>query len=423
MEFAREFTPNKKNWGSLAFREYKHSLISRLSVYASFWKVRTFLIRLRFSFTRIVFQLKIKLSEARFETSIFRFLISTNITFSIIAILMGLFVLFVSNRFFAVSEQIAFSLNDLIGVIPPESTTAYDGSLIGIVTVIGIFLTLYLTNINTAVGTVYAKFPNNIRRLYARERVGNLYIRYLIFLLLLCLVFLGAAVVFNLRSKLEMVLTVLLSLVAIHPFLSLGTRSFELFDPTSLATNFFMEFIEWSQRASENRYWAFDRSFQYHFYKQAESSLNGISTLIKISWDETYLREQPFMSLLRDIPRLFNNYLHQKRRIPTKSLWFLQKAKYDYWYLSSSHAVEIAARTQTDIIPKTEFDTRWVEILLFQSERESLSKCLANERHYDVATIMDYLNTMVSKLGREWDVEYACTELIAIKNELSTFHP
>jgi hypothetical protein len=182
--------------------------------------VRTFLIRLRFAFTKIIFQLRIRLSEAKFETSIFRSLISTNIAFSIIAILVGFLVLFASNRFIANSQQTTFSWNDLIEAIPPESRTAYDGLLIGIVTVIGIFLTLYLTNINTAVGTVYAKFPNSIRRLYARERVGNLYIRYLIFLLLLCLVFLGAAVTFELRSKLVMVLTVLFSLVLYIRFIT-----------------------------------------------------------------------------------------------------------------------------------------------------------------------------------------------------------
>jgi hypothetical protein len=36
---------------------------------------------------------------------------------------------------------------------------------------------------------------------------------------------------------------------------------------------------------------------------------------------------------------------------------------------------------------------------------------------------MDHLNTIISKLGREWDVEYGCTELIVLKNDVINIAP
>src|SRR5262249_5280736 len=125
--------------------------------------------------------------------------------------------------------------------IGDKNQSAYDGLLIGIITVIGIFLTLYLNGVNTVVGTLYVKFPERIRKLLIQEKVGNIYVKFLVFLTILAILFLTAGVIGNFRSRIAILLIAVLGCVAVLFFALLTRRVFLLFDPTAFAGVLFSE--------------------------------------------------------------------------------------------------------------------------------------------------------------------------------------
>ena len=63
----------------------------------------------------------------------------------------------------------AGSISSVLRDIPPESVGAYDSLLAVVLTISGLFLTLYYTNFNTVIGTLYAEFPESVRKLLIDE--------------------------------------------------------------------------------------------------------------------------------------------------------------------------------------------------------------------------------------------------------------
>ena len=396
----------------------------RTKIYSSklYWRVRSYISKSGFQISNLVLKAKLRFGDLSTDSSILRQLISTSFGNILISAAAALAILILSS--WIASRQgplISFSLQPILalfGSIPSQNNASYDGFLVAVITVIGVVLTLYITNIGNVAGTIYARFPGKIRDLFLRERVGNLYIKYLISLTLLCLVFLLGAVIWAARPQIVLIIVVLLSLLAIGAFGLLGFRSFQLFDPTFLSPMVYREFIRWVGYATALGFKWTNKSFQTFFHQQAEEALDSIAVFVDLCWDEQYLKGKPLLNILRDISTVARQYLVLKMLIPTGSNWFTQKPSYDFWYLSPYHTVEMATRTQTDLHPKTESDSRWVKSRLIALERNAISKLLSDHRFLDVIQVLSDTSAILSNLSNQWDLGYACNEFEAIAKSI-----
>jgi hypothetical protein len=225
----------------------------------------------------------------------------------------------------------------------------------------GVFIALYFTAVTAAAGAIYAQVPNNIRDLLARERVGNVYIRYLTLatFLPLCLVglhFLGFAPI-----RIAVPFLVLMAGTGIIAFAALGRRAFDLFDPTGLADSLFSDFGGWLAQVSSGGFKWQDRSFQTHAHRQAASIVDTLQTLSDLAATHANLDNAPLLEFSVKVLALLAEYQQRKLRIPTDSLWFEQKYEHKSWYQTEDSTVQLAHHTGTSLSPTSVPEYNWVE--------------------------------------------------------------
>ena len=215
----------------------------------------------------------------------------------------------------------------------------------------GVFIALYFTAVTAAAGAIYAQVPNNIRDLLARERVGNVYIRYLTLatFLPLCLIalhFLGFEPI-----RMAVPFLVWVAGTGIIAFAALGRRAFDLFDPTRLAGSLFGDFGGWLAQVSAGGFRWQDRSFQTHAHRQTASVVDTLQTLSDLAATHANLDSAPLLEFSMSVLALLAEYQQRKLRIPTDSLWFEQKYEHRSWYQTEDTTVQLAHHTGTSLSP------------------------------------------------------------------------
>ena len=117
-----------------------------------------------------------------------------------------------------------------LGVRVPTDTD-YVTFLAAIGSIGAVFIGLYYAAIASVGGAIYARVPNNLRDLLAQERFGNLYIKLLAFLTVLCLLLIASKLSGCERNYTAILFVTIGSGLGVFAFVRLGQRVFNLFDP------------------------------------------------------------------------------------------------------------------------------------------------------------------------------------------------
>jgi hypothetical protein len=187
------------------------------------------------------------------------------------------------------------------------------GTLLGTVAATGALLIgLYYAATTAIGGAIYARVPNNIRDLLARDRVGNVYMRQLASLTYLAVVLLAFRAAGLAAVKIAIPLLVLAVGIAIMAFVILGARAFNLFDPTTLSYDLFDQLRRASLRMTAGSYRAMDPSFQHHAHRTSRSALETFATLAEITANEAHLSGQPYFALCQQMLLFAISYQQKK---------------------------------------------------------------------------------------------------------------
>ena len=407
-------------------REFLLRLKVSISHFQWYWRTNTALRNLRFSFDNLGFKSRQSFFEGLSYSSILRNIFSASAPKAIWALGIGVLTVGLTSYLQGLSSSTGYLypeiVNRVISTVPEQQYDAYDNFLIAIITVTGIFLTLYLTNLNTITGTLYARLPNKLRDLVVDDIVGNTYINYLINLTLLSLVFLGYGVITSYRPIWIVVVITVGGLLAIPAFLRLSSRSFSLYDPTSLAGSLFWKLDRWVKLSTINGYKWDDSSFQSHYQKQASATVSAVSMLVETAHEENTLKKEPLSFLIRNINNYLLHYLPHKKLIPSESIWYERKPKYQNWFLSNSPAIALATQTQTDVRPELEPHREWVETEVFGINARSLERSLEEGSTSVALTVLDSVAGVHEVLGSEWELSFALEQLakfsLPVKNYL-----
>ena len=184
-------------------------------------------------------------------------------------------------------------------VTRPISANAYSILLQSIAAVTGVFLALYFASLNTVAATVYTTVPHDIRQLIVRDRLGNVYVRVVAYLTALAIFLLVMQATGAAPYHLALPVLALASAFAIFSFIKLGERAFYLADPTLLVDIPTGDFGRMAVNATTRGWrWA-DPNFQNHYRQLAKSSLDTISSLLRISASQRHLHGAPELRLVR----------------------------------------------------------------------------------------------------------------------------
>jgi len=280
----------------------------------------------------------------------------------------------------------------------------------------GVFIALYFTAVTAAAGAIYAQVPNNIRDLLAKERVGNIYIRYLTLatFLPLCLVALHFMGFEPLRIAVPII--AVMAGIGIIAFTTLGLRAFYLFDPTKLADSLFIDLGGWLDQVSAGGFRWEDRSFQAHAHREAASIADTLQTLSDLASTHANLESAPLLELSSSVLALLAAYQRRKSRIPTGSLWFEQKYEHKSWYQTEDSKVQMAHRAGISLNPVSVPEYNWLEKRLQPIPIRCFELNLSRKRLDNVRDLLTAIDHYLVALATNGDVKGALSLAIELRD-------
>ena len=160
-----------------------------------------------------------------------------------------------------------------------------------------------------------------------------------------------------------------------------------------------------------------DKSFQYHYFSQAQNILSAFHTLSDISYERPYLRKE---GLIKNVIKTLTNYLpvyiKKKRRIPRKSRWYQEVLSHKDWYLSDYTSIALATQTSTQLRPTPKTDNEWFEREVFQLTEKALRRFVDDRNVEGVVAILELLRKAYRGLGSDWLVGFAKQSLIDLSS-------
>ncbi len=402
------------------FRTIKSYIRSKLSFKDSYWKVNSLFQRWIYKFRNLEIKTKNIREKSTTNLIMIKVLFIDNLWSILKTSLISIFLLLIPGWLLKVysGNQAIIFFNKFFDPISETNISSYDGLLIAIITVIGIMLTLFLTNVAVGIESVYAELPREIRNLFIKERISNWYTNYMISIMMICLVFLGGAVINNLRFKYLIIIVIILGLYSIRAFSLLGTRSFQLLDLSSLLGILTDEFQKYAQKTtSKSKNWL-EAPFQEYYRKKAKKTLLNFISLLKIIRLKSKSVDISLNDAIGETAKFLSVYQGIKTSIPTDSKWFEQKPKYESWYLSSSINVDLATNTQTDLYPQHESDSFWIENTLFEELIYTLDKKIENKDLNSGLFILQTACDICIMLSQSLDTELALNYFMKIAESI-----
>ncbi|MYK20594.1 hypothetical protein F4055_20900, partial [Candidatus Poribacteria bacterium] len=363
-----------------------------------FWKARNAFSRLGFFSYRTLFGIKHRVGESGKTTKSLFFLLRSILGQLILAIFITIGLQGINPYCVPLFAKIGFT-------IPEDST--YGTLLEAVIAVGGVFIGLYYAAISTIGGAIYARLPNDIRDLLAKEQVGNVYMRLLAFLTSFGVCLLAFHTVGFEPIILAIPLLILGAGVMIIGFVRLGARAFYFFDPTILSDRLFKQLFQCHRQVQAGGYRWFDRSFQNQAHRRAQTTIDTLATVSEIAAKEPHLNGRPFAGLCKNLLVFLCDYERRKKSIPTDSLWYGQKYVHPDWYRVDDTKTSLAYETATGLRPESVSDSRWIESAILPIVSRCLEINMEEKRYPIVIELLNHLDLYVRLLAADHQIEYA----------------
>lgn len=363
----------------------------------AFWKLRSQFSYVGFLFRRSAFGAKLRLRENRTQAGTFlRLSVST-----LLAIL-------ACGLFASVTQYFDPMLDDLYkrtGLTIPNDT--YSTLLATIAGMGGVFIGLYYAATIAISGAIYARVPNNIRDLLARERVGNVYMRFLALLTYTSVILLAMKAAGLAPNKLAAAIALIGAGISVIAFVKLGARAFYLFDPTSLASELVHQIKRSYDLVGPRGFRWLDPSFQNYSYRTARQSLDTIEALAEITGKDEKQNAQAYVSLCEQLLLLLADYSAQKGKIPTESRWYPRQHDHADWYQSDDTSTSLSYQGAGRLAPKEVSNSQWLEESILSIVHAGITKSV-NDGRYDLTSLLvQRVNIAVRSLGHAHEVDAA----------------
>jgi len=260
-----------------------------------------------------------------------------------------------------------------------------------VVTVTGVFLGLYFTALSAVAGNLFMRAPEDLQRLFLRDRKGYQYIRTLALTAIVGIYYLLLMSFGYKVGFLGPIVIALLALYAVVRFIALGSQTFYFIHPSEASSTVIADAANAIDSASAGGFGWKKSYLQKHYRRQAKESFRTLNSLIVFGVDVIKLSDQQLVDIAKYAGGLLDYYLERKKRIPTDSEWFDTKQQHQNWLLADSSEITMALNTGTSLAPKSSKDNLWFE-----------DAC--------VHVILKIFETLVAR--NQWDYATACIETI-----------
>ncbi len=369
-----------------------------------YWQLRYYVNVIRFLINKVFFKVaeqKTSIKEHFSITKELLRLVLKSIVFSIAVLFLfkwfdHLLVVYnsISNNNFLISLQTKVASNSIVAI-----------TLFSIIASIsGLFLGLYFTAISV-VSSTYVRFPDSIRSLLLREKVGNFYINILSVTTVLSILLIADKVFWNGPGILLSLFVLLLGCFGIFCFGLLGIRAFFFFDPSQFCDALFQDIIKYVRWATISGFKCFDQNFQAHYQRMAAQKIKTLRALVEICINEKHLQESSLLPLLTKTVGLLEVYQIERAKIPSDSRWYSRTPVHKNWFLSDSSSFALAMESHSFIQPDMVPNAYWFEDEIADIFEYSLKNMLSQK---NIQLASDFLNSLCGyfeKTGYDLEIQ------------------
>lgn len=302
--------------------------------------------------------------------------------------------------------------------ISDASAAAYDGALVAMLTVTGLFLSLYFTNFNTVIGTLYVDVPENIRNLLINEPVNRIATLLLTNLIVFTSMTLGGAVVFSARPVVSIVLVLIVGVLTVPMFAFVARRTLSFFNPSYLVRSIIAKLEAASRDAASTRFAALDVSIQDYRMRVAHAEAQKLRSLGRLVVEKPNLRHDSLSQLTVISLGFLARYVRRKQRIPIDSAWYRKTFRHKYLYLGNLAEVQLALQTYTGVQPEQIPDRDWLESTLMIFLEDVFQRVVNDSDYLVAAEIVRTSHTVFDELGAEHQISIAARSVLALYQSL-----
>lgn len=273
-----------------------------------------------------------------------------------------------------------------------------------IASISGLFLGLYFTAISV-VSSTYVRFPDSIRSLLLREKVGNFYINTLSITTVLSILLIADKVFFNDPGILLSLFVLLLGCFGIFCFGTLGIRAFFFFDPSRFCDALFQDVVKYIRLATISGFKCFDQNFQAHYQRIVAQKIKTLRTLVEICIKEKHLQESSLLPLLSKTIGVLEIYQTERSKIPSDSRWYSRTPVHKNWFLSDSSSLALAMESHSFIQPDMVPNTYWFEDEISDIFEYSLKNMLSQKNTQLASNFLNLLCGYFEKTGYNLEIQ------------------
>lgn len=246
------------------------------------------------------------------------------------------------------------------------NSDAFFSFLLSGLSVTGIILGLYCSNIISIYSSVYVNAPARISELFQRDIVTDKSIKSIISYIILNLIMLIEHVVCIQQSYVSLSVLSLYIIYVIIYYSKTRNRALQLSNSYSVSQSLYVEITKSIKRVSKGTFFSQDANYQAFYQKKAEQGLQILSELAKTNIENQKNRNSSMLEFMKNNLNLLAFYWEHKCGIPFDSVWYKDKVKYKQWHHASDQEIDIALRTGTSIKPSYEKNDNWFEEALVE---------------------------------------------------------
>ena len=271
-----------------------------------------------------------------------------------------------------------------------------------LVSVVSIFLGLYLAAVSIIAQTIGSKVNGNISAILKSMRLQSIYVISIVVLIAILLVSLFAMVLGITLGVLNFYIISIFAFITLVSFWTLATSIFLFLNPSSLIKgHVYPEVLKNIKIATKDSLYKYDRDFQSHLQKKTTGVLDIYDDMVDFATGQEMVQTNVIVEIANQAFAQMSNYIAMKSRIPTNSYWFPQVHKFAKYNYATDYEIDLSRQTGTTLNPKTVHDTMWMEDRFIQIINKCLKKLFVARKlkqyYVLVAQISMYIKWLNSK--------------------------
>ena len=341
-----------------------------------YWIIRNWWKSLTFYLKTCWFSMTNKRYNEKKTKSFSRLILKTVFFQSIKAAFMCLITVLLDGILLCVTKQKALDPQIFVSIV------------IGGISVAGVILGLYCSNMASMFSSKYTNAPESINKLYQRDIVTNKCVKQIISYITFCIALLVVCIAKIEFSCVTVILLLLLTVRMIVTFSISGNRAYDLSNTYRIADVIYPDILHVIDKLTKRTVIDGDKKFQGHYREICYGYLGALKDIAVYNKSNAENQTAPIITFLKNNLTILFAYAKKKPYIPYNSCWYAEKTQYQQWHTASD--IEISTKIKFGLM----LDTKNIkDYMWFESEFEKVNQVCLDVllKSGDYSSIYNYL--------------------------------